>query len=432
MFFKFKKGIFVFLVLAGLLLGCQSLDDHLKTGEDGKKYGFSSGLPYKWWHYYEGASSFAEGGFWDEAETCLKKAIQQRGKDHWRARTYGWHFIDYFPNRELGIAHYYLSDLKNARKQLEISLSQTPSAKTIFYLNKVYEELIENNVEIDGKVIEMSFPEIRIDSFRTKDEPVVIAGDVKDETYIKSIYVNDAPVYWLNSLEDFERNLDEKQLARVKKQEILKELKTKVSFKKQLLFLPQGEQFVTIKAENIKGGVRTKEIEVRVDRIGPMISVSDIKTLKSSDKGKKTVRVSGFLNDESGVSALSVKGVSKLAINEKVVSIEESKTVSFDETVEIDKDNELEIVAHDGLGNETSTRIAVADSGVIGGSALFASAGVADGRNWVAVNGNEHPTMKVEIAGITVSDGREITVYQKEVPFQVTLNNGRDVKKNAH
>lgn len=358
--------------------------------------------------------SFAEKGCWGKAEEHFEKAGHLRDKDQWDARTYGRHFIDYFPHRELGIAYYYLAKdfeeevgeykelskeqkkvmeghYENAVEELKISLSQTPSAKTIFYFNKVYKDLITKNAEIGGDIIEMSFPEIRIDNFRTKDEPVVIAGNVEDETYIKCIYVNDEPVYWLNSLEDFERNLDEKQLARVKKKDFPKDLKTKVSFKKQLLFLPQGDQTVTVKAENIKGGIRTKEIKVQVDRIGPMISVNEIEPLESSDKSKKLVKVSGFLNDESGVSALSVNGVSKFAINEKVVSVKESKTVSFDETIEIDEKDELEIVAYDGLGNETSTRIALADSVVTGSSALFASAGVTDGKNPIFLVQNRPP-----------------------------------------
>jgi len=443
----------------------------------------------KWWHYYKRAGFFSENSCWEKAEENLRAAIRRRNKDQWDARSYGMHFLDYFPNRELGIANYYLAkkleneadgkplteaqeknlkenyenavkkqelslsqtenkkpgekkeDLKayyykDSIRKLELSLSQTPSAKTVFYLKKVYKDMIANSRELDGETIKMSSPKIRIDNFQTKDEPVVIAGNIEDETFIKSIYVNDEPVYWLNSLEDFERNLDGRQLSRVEEKGFSKDLKTKVSFKKQLLFMPQGKHPVVIKAENIKGGIRTREIEVHVDRIGPMISVNEIEP-ETLDKGRKRVKISGFLNDEAGISGLSVNGVSKFAINEKVISIKEEgeKTVSFDETIELDKqDNEVEIVAYDGLGNETSTRIPLVDSMATGGSALFASAGVSDGGNWVA-NGRDKiidlssSIREINLANVEVGyEGEEIRVYQSELPIEIKIKRKKDDK----
>jgi tetratricopeptide (TPR) repeat protein len=100
---------------------------------------------HRWWHYYNRAQCFLQKGCLQGAIDDLKIAISQRSKDQWNARTYGMHFMDYFPNRELGIAYYYQGkkaaseeEYKKAVEKLEESLSYTPSAKAVYYLEKVY------------------------------------------------------------------------------------------------------------------------------------------------------------------------------------------------------------------------------------------------------------------------------------------------------
>ena len=50
--------------------------------------------------------SFADGKYWQEAESDLREALAVRTQDARRARTYGAHFIQYFGNRELGVVLY--------------------------------------------------------------------------------------------------------------------------------------------------------------------------------------------------------------------------------------------------------------------------------------------------------------------------------------
>jgi hypothetical protein len=59
----------------------------------------------RWWNYYKRGTSYAAGEFWTEAIADLQQAIAQRSVDQRQARTYGLHFIDYFPHRELGIVY---------------------------------------------------------------------------------------------------------------------------------------------------------------------------------------------------------------------------------------------------------------------------------------------------------------------------------------
>ncbi len=66
----------------------------------------------------------------------FESALRQEGTDKPKVRTYGMHFISYYPNRELGIAHFYLGNISDARHYLQISLSQAPSSRAKEYLNQ--------------------------------------------------------------------------------------------------------------------------------------------------------------------------------------------------------------------------------------------------------------------------------------------------------
>ena len=85
------------------------------------------------------------------------------------ARTYGMHFIDYFPHRELGIIHYEVGDLDAARKELELSLSHFPSAKARFYLDQVRKALIQQEAR------EATYPKLSLifktDEIWTREDP---------------------------------------------------------------------------------------------------------------------------------------------------------------------------------------------------------------------------------------------------------------------
>ena len=118
--------------------------------KNGKVYGKTRGafFRHRWWNYYERGLSFAEGEFYREAIADLTDAISQREIDQRMARTYGLHFIDYFPHRELGVIYYQMGNLDGARSELEISLSQFPSAKARFYLDRVRKGLIQSKAEV--------------------------------------------------------------------------------------------------------------------------------------------------------------------------------------------------------------------------------------------------------------------------------------------
>jgi len=61
--------------------------------------------------------------------------ILAAGQDANRARTYGLHFREYYPIRELGICHYYLGNVELAKHYLAHSLAQAPSQRAQEYLH---------------------------------------------------------------------------------------------------------------------------------------------------------------------------------------------------------------------------------------------------------------------------------------------------------
>jgi len=89
------------------------------------------------WHqvYKKGIEAMKMGNY-PLAIVKFEKCIKDKAQDKKKIRTYGMHFMKYFPNREIGIAHYYLGNIPEARKYLQRSLTQAPSARAREFLNR--------------------------------------------------------------------------------------------------------------------------------------------------------------------------------------------------------------------------------------------------------------------------------------------------------
>jgi TolB-like protein len=91
----------------------------------------------KFYNYYEEGLAYMKRGDWDRAIEEFKAAVSLEFKDRPNVRTYGMHFIDYFPHREMGVCYYNLGDTENAAKQLQISQAFSPSKRTSEFLAKL-------------------------------------------------------------------------------------------------------------------------------------------------------------------------------------------------------------------------------------------------------------------------------------------------------
>ena len=313
-------GITLVITLVGLL--CWTCSGPTATPQyikDGQQYGTVGGtFRHRWWNYFERGLSFEEGAFYPEAIADFQEAIGQRDEDQRMARTYGLHFIDYFPHRELGVVYYETGDLVPAQKELEQSLSQYPTAKARYYLDRVREALIRR------KGLDVLPPVIRLDvdqsELWTRDDPVVLSGVVEDENYVAGLMIQGQPFY-------------------------LEASAKRVKFKEQLR-LAQGHHTIAFRAENLAGKATTKSIRLHVDWLGPLITLEDIS--HGNKNPARSVIIRGSIYDEAGVGYLGINGVP--------VDIEAGAEVFFTEAA-LPENEYVDLVARDRLGNETVARI---------------------------------------------------------------------------
>lgn len=318
----FSLLLLIPFMLSAPITSCTPQKSDKVYTKDGKEYGKikGAGFRHRWWNYYERGISFADGEFYAEAISDFQEALRQRDKDQRRARTYGMHFVDYFPHRELGIVFFRKADYLNAREQLELSLSQYPSAKARFYLDNVRRILIEQQQkEIPPPRLDL---DIKTHELLTRDDPVVLSGTAEDDNYIKGLKINETPLF-------------------------LDESRRRIEFKKDLL-LPQGRHVVEIEAENLVGKISRRQLAIIVDREGPVISLMQIRI--EGGLAQKQAFIQGTIYDHAGVSELQING--------RGIPLETGVEVSFMATLPVTK-GELEFTAKDRLGNMTTAQVSL-------------------------------------------------------------------------
>jgi len=384
LFGHFFRNIFLFItILCGVALsGCavDSVPVHVK---DGREYGrINEAFRNRWWNYYERGLSFAEGEFYKEAAADLNAAVRQRTKDQRLARTYGMHFIDYFPHRELGIIYYQTRDMETAKRELELSLDHFPSAKARFYLDRVRKAMIEE----EGKA--PTRPSLTLDfetdEVWTRDDPVVISGIAQDENYISKIIIKGA-------VQSAGASKTPGQISEVFNSLFSEGSQKRVPFKKPIPF-PHGKHEIEVSTRNLLGKSAQKTVILHVDREGPIITIEDIQPYKKSEGSGITV--SGSVYDGAGLSELRINGQS--------VTIREESEIFFTESVLTDK-NDLELLATDRLGNQTAGQWSV-----VRGQLSVVSC------PWSVVRGqllafNNHQTIVTD-----VTDNRQLTTDNRQ------------------
>lgn len=311
--------LFGFFLIAFIDIRGFIADAGLRYVKDGKEYGVVKGaFRNRWWNYYERGISFADGRFYAEAVEDFKEALDQRNIDQRMARTYGMHFIDYFPNRELGVVHYQRGNLDEAKKLLELSNSQYPSAKARFYLDRVRKEMIQKAGQaVAAPVLAL---DIQKNEIRTRADPVIISGSAADPNFVSAVAVNDSPVF-----------LDGSQQH--------------IVFEKKLT-LGQGRHEITVTAKNLLEKQTDKKIILHVDRNGPFVSLDAI----THEAGGGKVGVSGLTQDESGIASLKISGVDIPTRGNAEVAFSQAVTVT---------NGALELRTEDSLGNVTTAKIAI-------------------------------------------------------------------------
>lgn len=320
------KKLLAILVL-GAILGSCAAEQAARTGEDGEVYGTTDGtFRGRWWSYAERGSSYLSGKMYNEAKADLLKAIDGRSGDTWRARTYGLHFVEYFPNRELGVVEFHLGNLEAAEAALKTSLETVDTERAHYYLDLVRREQIAK-----GAVQDSTEPEVN-----TTIEPGRILAsreltfevDTTDDVGVAELTVNGEEVY--------QRGASEANEVMAAKEEII---------------LAEGTHTIEVAAKDLAEKEVKKEVEVVVDLTGPTIGVFSPIEPTVTEQG--TVVLEGATVDKHGVVSVAVD-------QNLVAESGGAKKLPFDSELPLATgENTFVVAARDVAGNETRSAIKV-------------------------------------------------------------------------
>jgi len=316
-----KRKEFIIIILILFSIGCKLPDRPVCNNKIFQKPGGI--FQEEWFCYYKWGVSYINGGCYEAAINDFNTAIKSKPEDKLWFRTYGMHFIDYFPNREIGIAYFFLGNFKLAKKYLTISIKQEPSERAKYYLKQVTKSIIK------PKTFFLSVPELNIyypanskhcaysskenKIIQTKDRIIHISGLASDNQFIDKIFINNIPI-------------------------LIEELKQKLYFKHSLI-LNEGKHFIPVTVKNLLGGEKKIVLQFNIDRSGPVIII------KNWQKDKK---ITGALIDKTNCVSLKANG--------RDIKIQKGSNIPF-EVLLTRLDKQIELIACDETGNETKFQI---------------------------------------------------------------------------
>lgn len=270
---------------------------------------------HRWWNYYVRGLESADRMDYAAALDDLDHAVRQRATDQRMARTYGMHFIDYFPHRERGVIYWLCRELPAARTELERSIEHYPSAKAYYYLDQVRKALIQRRKgDVPPPQLELELPG---EPWWTRDDPIRINGHARDANFVARVSVNGIPI-WMEGA------------------------KNQMDFV-HLLTLPQGRHTVTVTAANLAERTATRHLHICVDRQGPWLVVGRMAVHQDH------TLFEGTLFDEAGTAAVKVNGTP--------IPIAPGRKTALSFKLPADR-RTLTIEARDRLGNQTTARLA--------------------------------------------------------------------------
>ncbi len=91
----------------------------------------------KFYNYYNAGLEYVAKQDWQRAIIEFKSAVSLEFEDVQRKRTYGTRFIEYYPHREIGIAHYMLGEIDAAKAELELSMAYRSTERAEEFYRKI-------------------------------------------------------------------------------------------------------------------------------------------------------------------------------------------------------------------------------------------------------------------------------------------------------
>jgi TolB-like protein len=315
------RTLWLLSLLVCCLAGC-AVDQGKVYEKDGKKYGVTPEMTWRgrWWDYYQRGTSYSGGEYWQDAIADFQAAIRQRENDQRRARTYGLHFLNYFPHRELGIVYYRLKRYPEAIAELKSSLRTVDSAKTKFYLNRARKALLEQSGRDSAPPrIVFAKPE---DDLVTNRFTIQVSGQAEDDTYVSGISINGRELFIELAL-------------------------PRIAFDEEIR-LENGENSIEVVARDLIGRSFRQKINVHVDRQGPLVGLDRVEVL--GKPAQQRARVRGFISDRSRIK--------RFLIGRSSVPIQPLNEWEFDREVPFTTDmTSLPFEVEDTAGNITLGQI---------------------------------------------------------------------------
>ena len=352
--------------------------------KDGQEYGVTSSQVWRgrWWHYYERGISYAEGTFWPEAVADLQEAIKQREADQRRARTYGLHFLDYFPHRELGVVYYRLGRYADAIRELETSLQSAETAKAKFYLNKARRGQLE---QTQG---DTAPPRILVegprDDLLTRQFTITVQGRAEDDSYVSAIAING-------------------------KAQFVELAAPSLPFAQEIS-LHEGSNTIDIVAVDLLGHIARQQRTVTLDRQGPLVSVHRVEL--AGGVSQPQARVEGTLSDPSGVVRFVLAG--------RQLPLHAGRDVEFRAEMPLTPGTaSLPFEAEDAAGNVTRGAIALASAS--SGSRQGALPSLS---RWVSLLGLPLPAGEGWRTGHPPWPVRPLSVSRRAAPLRLAQSDG--------
>jgi len=243
----------------------------------------------QWDDYYLRALSCIEQGNFQQALSDFQESLERRPPskqfDRRMVRTYGMHYLDYFPNRETGFLYFMENQYKKALEFLNRSIQSEPSAKAYYFRNQAQKKL---QTSCSHPTLTLKEPfEIKknqYDVWQSENE-LIIQGNAYDTQLIEKIMIQGKPFWIDNSAQA-------------------------IAFSKRLMF-KEGKHVIHIQAKNICGNVIDKKIMLHVDKTGPSISIQ---------RGNQDETIIINAQDISGKLALIIDHKKIFSVNQSVLN----------------------------------------------------------------------------------------------------------------
>lgn len=318
-----RKNLCWLLVIAALVPGCAT-DPESTYVKDGVTHQLTgTAFRGRWWSYYERGLALQALDALDRAEADFKKALSGRSTDSWRARTYGLHFGEYFPTRELGITYFKAGRLDEAEQALTKALEQVDTERAHYYLDRVKKAKVaqglipdDNNPQLSTGLVSGSY---------VAERSVQFDINASDDAGVFCVAVNGREFYQRGS-----------QKA--------------ITFSEATV-LDEGVHEFEIAATDLADKITTEKMTINVDLTGPTIGLyAPVESIISEDTA---IVLQGAAADLNGVMEVALDG-------KVIVQANAEKRVEFAADLPLQPgENSFMITARDVAGNENRALVRV-------------------------------------------------------------------------